>query len=280
MRTRWLAPVVLVLALLAPATVSAQRLGAVSGAVHGGGGGGGFGGGGGGGYRGGGYRGGSYSRSYGYGYGYGAGVGQVGYVSPWVSLYYPYYLGYSGAYVRQDSMRAEHTFDGPAVIGIVDASAGYVFDGVVHGQLSGRIRFSDILDIEARYGAYFEQTSDAIRELGIGRLSAAFNIVSEDAFQLRVGGAGLVYHDAAGAELGFAGLVEMDAYPVEPLVLRAEASVGSLGRAVFIDARATVGFQIDRGELYVGYQVFTVDPGQIDGTTLHGPIAGVRVWIS
>ena len=46
-----------------------------------------------------------------------------------------------------------------------------------------------------------------------------------------------------------------------------------------IDGRATLGVQIERGELYVGYQALAVDPDTA-GIVLHGPIAGVRIWIS
>jgi len=265
----------LVLALaigaLAPVHAEAQRLGAVSAAVHGGGGSHGGGSFGGGGYRGGG-------RGYGYGNGgYGWSMGQR---APWVSLYYPYYFGYGGTMVRRDALTRDRTFDGPDVIGIVDASAGYVLDGVVRGQISARVRLANILDVEARYGAYFEMTDDVIRELGLGRLAALFPVVSEGEVQMRAGVLGLVYHDAAGPELGYGGALELDVYPVSPLVIRAEASAGVVGQAVFVDARATVGMQIDRGELYVGWQVFAVNPFDPGGATLHGPVAGVRVWIS
>lgn len=270
---RWLSPVMLALALLAtaPARAAAQRLGAVSSAVHGGGGGGGFhASGGGGGYRG---------SSYGYGarsYGYGG----VQASAPWVPLYFPYYMGYAGVGVRRTAMQPDRTFDGPMVLGIVDASAGYVFDGVVRGQLSGRLRLMNTVDFEGRYGAYFEQTRDAIRELGLGRLAVLFALVDEDVVQLRGGIAGQLYHDAVGIELGYEGVLELDAYPVEPLVLHAELGVGALGQAGMVEGRATVGMQIDRGEIYLGYQVFGVDPFATSAAVLHGPIAGVRVWIS
>jgi hypothetical protein len=283
-RARWLLSWALGLAVigaLAPAPASAQRLGSVSSAVHGGGGGG-FRGGGGGGY--GGYRGGGYGgyRGYGYGYGgYGYGGGGVQLGVSRVGLFYPYYMGYAGISVAQTSMQPGHTLTEPDAIGIVDASAGYVFDGVVRGQISGRVRVGNLVDFEARYGAYFEQTDDRIQALGIGRLAFAVAFVNDDAVQLRGGLGGLLYHDAAGVELGYGGLLELDVYPVQPLVLRAEVMGGMLGQAGMLDARGTIGIQIDRGELYVGYQAFLVDSASPAGATvLHGPIAGVRVWIS
>ncbi len=256
-------------------TAHAQRLGGVSRAVHGDGGGGsssdddhGS-------------SHGSSSRGYGYGghgvYG-GSGGGSI--LGPaWVPLFFPYYLGQSGSYVTEDPSDAERSYAPPDVIGIVDASAGYVFDSVGRGQISGLLRIGGIFDVQLRYGAYFEQTADQIRALGIGRLAAAFALVTTDAVQLRIGGAGLLYHDAAGTELGGAGGVELDVYPAAPLVLRGELYAGALGHAVVIDGRATIGVQIERGELYLGYQVLAVDP-DASGTVLHGPIAGIRIWIS
>ncbi len=272
MRTRCLAPLlVLGLLSLAPAPALAQRLGAVSSAVHGGG------------SRGSsgssGSSGSGYRPSGGYGgYGYAYGGAQVG--VPWVPLFYPYYLGYAGVGLRQTAMQPDRAFTGPDVIGIVDASAGYVFDGVVRGQLSGRVRIAGILDIELRYAPYFEQTHDVIHAIGLGRAAFAYALVADDAVQLRIGAAGQLYHDAAGIEVGLSGLLELDAYPIAPLVIHLEASAGSIGQASMLDGRATLGLQIERGEIYVGYQVFAVDPLGSAGTALHGPVAGVRVWIS
>lgn len=258
--------VLAVLALaFAPAPASAQRLGGVSHAVHGGGGG----------FR---SSGSTHHGSYGGGYGY-RGAGPQ-FTSPWIALQYPYAMGYLGPAVREAAIAPDRRFDEPVVLGIVDASAGYVFDGVVRGQVSGRLRVGHILELEGRYGAYFEQTRDAIQALGLGRLAVLFGLVFTDVVQLRVGVLGMLYHDAVGVEGGFGATLELDVYPVEPLVLRAEAAFGQLGQAGMLDARATLGVQIDRGELYVGYQVFAVDSFVTDPIVLHGPVAGLRVWIS
>ena len=103
--------------------------------------------------------------------------------------------------------------------------------------------------------------------------------MTTDAVQLRIGVAGLLYHDVAGVELGAGGGVELDIYPVEPLVLRGELYAGILGQASMVDGRVTIGVQIERGELYLGYQVLGIFPAG-DAIVLHGPMAGVRIWIS
>ncbi|MFO0680487.1 MAG: hypothetical protein U0234_00475 [Sandaracinus sp.] len=268
-RRGWASFAVCAFLLLAPAGASAQRLGGVSGAVHGGGGGG-FGSSGG--RRSGGYGGGRGRGGYGY--------ADASFQSPMCALSYPYFMGYPGVGVRQDAIVRERRFEPPTALGIVDASAGYVFDGIVHGQLSATLRFAQLLSLDLRYGAYFEQTvSSEVRALGLGRLAVALSFVSDEVVQFRGGVAVQLYHDVAGVELGYSGQLELDVFPLAPLVIRAELSTGALGQALFGEGRASLGIQIDRGELYLGYRAFGV-VGATAGDVLHGPIAGVRVWIS
>ena len=246
-----------------PASAEAQRLGGISGAIHAGG------------FHGGGVGGARVRGGYLGGGGYA--FGQITNMPPWLPLAFPYDMGYPGVRVRQDAMTAGRPST-PDVVGIVDASVGYVPEGIVRGQLSARLRFTNVLDIEARYGAYFEQTPARIDELGIGRIAIAFPLVNEQSIQLRAGVAAQLYHDADGLEPGYAALLEVEGYPVAPLVLHGAVSGGALGHAGFIDARVTVGAQIERGEIYIGYWAFMVAGGTTD--TLHGPIVGVRVWVS
>ncbi len=262
----WASLAVCAFLLLVPAAASAQRLGGVSGAVHGGGGS--FGSSGG---RSGGGRGHRYG-SYGY--------ATDSYRSPMRALPYPYVMGYPGVGVREDAIARDRRFEPPAVLGIVDASGGYVFDGIVHGQLSATLRFAQLLSLDLRYGAYFEQTvSSEVRAIGLGRLAAALSFVSDEVVQFRGGVAVQLYHDVVGVEVGYSGQLELDVFLVSPLVIRAELSAGALGQALFGEGRATLGIQIDRAELYLGYAAFgVVGAGASD--VLHGPIGGVRVWIS
>ena len=194
-----------------------------------------------------------------------------------IGLRFPYADGLPG--VRVPISRLSPRERTPLFVGVVDASAAHVIDGIVSGQLSARLRIGGIVGFEARYGAYFEQTAGALDALGIARLALDVTLVGTDGFEMRTGAAILVYHDEAGVEPGYAGSLEMDGYPVAPLVVHADTSFGQLGGAYFVDGRATLGAQIDRGEIYVGYQVLVVGRGA-QSDVLHGPIVGVRIWIS
>jgi len=192
-------------------------------------------------------------------------------------LPFPYALGYSG--IRAIEMGRERRIDCPVVVGILDASAGYVLDDIVRGQLSARLRIAGVIDVEGRYDAYFERTGDAIHGIGLGRIGIGLTMLADDAFELRGGAALLVYQDVAGVEAGYAATAELDVYPIAPLVIRAEASGGQVGAPLFLDVRATLGFQLGRAELYVGYHaLFLATETQSD--TLQGPVGGLRIWIS
>ena len=270
-------------------SAEAQRLGRVSATVHGGGGGGGSSasfGASSGGYRSyggyGGYGGYGSQRYGGYG-GYGGG-GSVRVFDPLaerLQLPFPYAFGYSGVRIARRDESPDRPAGDHSVVGVIDVSAGWVPDDIVRGSLAARVAMPGVLDIELRYGAYFEQVPTGIAALGIGRLGLAFYLVDGDGVQLRGSVGGLLYHDAAGTELGVDGLLELDAYPGESIVVSIEAGAGVLGGGLMVDGRASVGFQLDRGELYLGYQVLGIYPqGGGPGDTLHGPMAGIRVWIS
>lgn len=192
-------------------------------------------------------------------------------------LPFPYALGYSG--IRAIELGRERRIDCPLVVGIVDASAGYVLHDIVRGQLSARLRIAGVIDVEARYDAYFERTGAAIHGIGLARLGLGLTMLTDDAFELRAGAALLVYQDVVGIEAGYAATAELDVYPITPLVLRAEASGGQVGAPLFLDVRATLGLQLGRAELYVGYHaLFLATETQSD--TLQGPVGGIRIWIS
>lgn len=64
-----------------------------------------------------------------------------------------------------------------------------------------------------------------------------------------------------------------DIFPVRPLIVSISSDFGNVGSAGFAHGRATFG-AIHRGwELFGGYDVMA-----IGGTTLHGPLVGLRLW--
>lgn len=65
----------------------------------------------------------------------------------------------------------------------------------------------------------------------------------------------------------------LDFFPVKPVIVSIDSDFGTLGDAGVAHGRMTLGV-IHRGwEIFGGYDALT-----IGGTTLHGPLVGVRLW--
>jgi hypothetical protein len=79
--------------------------------------------------------------------------------------------------------------------------------------------------------------------------------------------------DDAGSDLGVNFTYGGDFYPAEPFVLSGELDIGSLNHAFLLHLRGTVGVQVNRFELFTGYDYL-----QLDSSNLHGLVAGVRLW--
>jgi hypothetical protein len=68
-------------------------------------------------------------------------------------------------------------------------------------------------------------------------------------------------------------LYSADVFPIEPVVISASIDLGNLDNAFVIHGRGTIGWQIDRFELFVGYDFL-----RIGAVNLQGPLAGLRLW--
>lgn len=79
--------------------------------------------------------------------------------------------------------------------------------------------------------------------------------------------------DGAGEDVGFNFTYGGDFFPMEPLVVSGELDIGSLNHAFLLHARGTVGVQMNRMELFTGYDYL-----QLDSSNVHGLVAGVRLW--
>jgi hypothetical protein len=64
-----------------------------------------------------------------------------------------------------------------------------------------------------------------------------------------------------------------DYFPARPIVLSIDSDFGTVGDAGVAHGRATIGMLLRRWEIYGGYDALL-----IGGTTLHGPLVGVRLW--
>ena len=65
-----------------------------------------------------------------------------------------------------------------------------------------------------------------------------------------------------------------DIYPVFPLALSASVDFGNLGSSFVLHAKGHLGAVFRSFELFCGWDVL-----QVASTTIHGPLAGLRVWI-
>lgn len=167
------------------------------------------------------------------------------------------------------------------IIGIVSADAGYVFDGVGRGTVSLRVELPASIDVFATYTAYIEPSSVGFDALALGRVGVGIRVLDDAAAQLRIGVALRHFHDWLGSVFGIDGVLGLDVVLEEPIVLGAEASIGTAGSAMVAQLRGTLGARFDRVQIYAGYEHVTLQPldGESGGVDLSGPVAGVAVVI-
>ena len=79
--------------------------------------------------------------------------------------------------------------------------------------------------------------------------------------------------DRGRTDWGFNFHIGGDVFPVRPLIFSWSADFGTVGDAGVAHGRATLGVMQNRWEIFGGY-----DAMLIGGTTLHGPLIGVRLW--
>jgi hypothetical protein len=135
------------------------------------------------------------------------------------------------------------------------------------------------LDTSSRFGAYTgwdrftERLPGGTDDAVLGSLMGTLCFVQNSAVQMHLGLGGQGWFDAYRPRGGVVGLYSADVFPVKPLVLSAQAEAGNLNRAFTLRLRGSVGMQLRRGEVFVGY-----DWLRVGGADLHGPLAGLRLW--
>lgn len=116
--------------------------------------------------------------------------------------------------------------------------------------------------------------------LYLGTTNATFGVVMQPAFVWRIGpgvnymldgrvpGRGKREHAA-----GWNASTTMDIIPVKPLVISGRFDWGRIWKAETMTVRGTVGWIVQRWELYAGYEY-----ERVGDVPLGGPIVGVRAW--
>ncbi|MCI0685264.1 MAG: hypothetical protein L0Y71_24465 [Gemmataceae bacterium] len=156
----------------------------------------------------------------------------------------------------------------------LSAENGNDFDGL--NRANGRL----MLETACGFGLltswnHFYERLDGGRhdDFVIGDFNAIYSWGWGSACTLRCGVGARVLADRGAGDWGVNIHLGGDFFPVRPLILSIDSDFGTLGDAGVAHGRMTLGV-IHRGwEIFGGYDALA-----IGGTTLHGPLIGVRLW--
>ncbi|MCO6458709.1 MAG: hypothetical protein J5I93_25665 [Pirellulaceae bacterium] len=109
-------------------------------------------------------------------------------------------------------------------------------------------------------------------QLWTGDANVLFRFAQSPHWQLRAGVGINCLADEHKQDLGINFTYGGDWYPVRPLVFSAELDLGRLGRATYFHGRFTGGIQVQRYELFCGYDYYDVGTVQIQGL-----VSGLRI---
>jgi hypothetical protein len=107
----------------------------------------------------------------------------------------------------------------------------------------------------------------------VGDVNLVYRIAQADWVQMHAGVGGRIWTDRYATYGGFNFTYGADFFPLKPLVISTQLDLGNLSDAFVTRARATVGWQINRLELYGGYDFL-----RIGSVNFQGPMIGARLW--
>lgn len=110
-------------------------------------------------------------------------------------------------------------------------------------------------------------------EAVLGDVNLTYRLAQNDWLQLHTGLGARLLFDRHNTRAGLNFLYGADLFLAKPLVLSGLVDLGTLNHAYVVRARATLGWQVGRCEVFGGYDVLRV--GDVH---LHGPLLGLRVW--
>lgn len=148
-----------------------------------------------------------------------------------------------------------------------------VDEDVVRSGFHARALFPYRLGIDTSWSLYRELHGTSPDQLGLGRehLDIRFAESEHVHFWTGIGPQHLV--DSKGWVNGFDLTWAFQAFPGNPFVVSAEASVGVLGKAFAPGLRGEVGLMLDRFEVSAGYEERWVGP-----VALGGPLVSLTAW--
>ena len=203
-----------------------------------------------------------------------SGGGGSRWLRPRYFLPYPYAWGYQGyATPQADFQRSPRSV---AVVASLDG--GIALSSIARGGVALRVLGAG-LEFELRYTAYAEPSHEGTLWVGLGRYRGGVALADSAEARVRIFGGLLHWIDDAGSQFGGEAGIGLDVFPDDPWVLSFDLSGGVVGRAALVSLRGTVGYIVGPVEFQLGWQHESVIPTVSgDGVDLSGPLAGVRLW--
>jgi hypothetical protein len=148
-----------------------------------------------------------------------------------------------------------------------------VDEDVVRSGFHARAEFPYRLGLDTSW-SWYRELNGSHDQLGLGRehLNLRFAESSHVEFWTGIGAQHLV--DSRGLVNGFDATWAFQAFPVNPLVMAAEGSLGSLGSAFAPGVRGELGFMLNRFEVAMGYE-----QRWVGGVGLGGPFVSLTAWL-
>lgn len=163
---------------------------------------------------------------------------------------------------------------GKSYSGSVFFETGSDFDRLSRRGIGFLVEHESRFGIDFKWDSYVEDLGDGwTDELHITDLNLLFRIAESDHYVVRAGVGANFLGDAYGTEAGFNFTAKADVFPIKPIVLSGELDLGTIGDAEMFHLRGKVGVQLDRFEIFGGYDYRT-----LGSVPLQGALVGMQVW--
>lgn len=127
------------------------------------------------------------------------------------------------------------------------------------------------LDAEANY--WHETLGSSGDNLWTGDINLLCRFAQSEWLQLRSGVGTAWIADDVGSDFGFNFTYQGDWFPKKPWIVSGELDLGKIGSATLVHVRVTTGWQLRRGEAFIGYDYYEL--GQVE---VNGFVSGLRFW--
>lgn len=130
------------------------------------------------------------------------------------------------------------------------------------------------LGIDMEFYSRIEDRPAGRDTIDTGDVNLVFRFAQRERAEFYSGvGMNYLLDNAGGDAFGFNFTYGADLFPLNPLVLSSSIDLGRLGGATLFHGRATIGADLNRVEVYTGYDVFSVGDA-----ALHSWITGLRFY--